>query len=106
MSADAIQELAKSERDIICRKSSGALWHDELEDNFNSLYIHQFASMVAQNGLQFIHEAVYNEGQPPLHLTEDAARLLEQARARGLVEVEAAGIMPGPHAQAVKGDPL
>jgi len=85
ISADAIQELAKSERDIICRKSSGALWHDELEDNFNSLYIHQFASMIAQNGLQFIYEAVYNEGQPPLRLTEDTARLLEQARERGFL---------------------
>ena len=60
--SDAIQELARSERDIICRKSIGALSHDELEANFNSLYFHEFASLAKAHDLQFIFEAVYNEG--------------------------------------------
>ena len=88
ISSDAIQELARSERDIICRKSTGALLHDELEINFWSLYFHQFEAIAARNGLQFVYEAVYNEGQPPLNLTEEALKLLEQAQQRGFLVYE------------------
>ena len=88
ISSDAIQELARSERDIICRKSTGALLHDELEINFWSLYFHQFEAIAARNGLQFVYEAVYNEGQPPLNLTEEALKLLELAQQRGFLVYE------------------
>ena len=85
ISADALQELARAERDIICRKSTGALLHDELEAHFHSLYFHEFEALAARNGLQFIYEAVYNEGQPPLQLTEESAELLRQAQSRGFL---------------------
>ena len=88
ISSDAIQELARSERDIICRKSTGALLHDELEINFRSLYFHEFEAMAARHGLQFVYEAVYNEGQPPLNLTEEALDLLAQAQQRGVLVYE------------------
>jgi SAM-dependent methyltransferase len=85
LAADALQELARFERDIICKKSIGALFHDELEVHFNSLYFHEFAKLAEQHDLQFIFEAVYNEGQPPLQLTGDAVQLVEQASARGFL---------------------
>ena len=85
---DALQELARAERDIICRKSIGSLMHDEMGENFNSLYFREFEAIASRNGLQFLFEAVYDEGQPPMNLTEDAAALLEQARERGLVSYE------------------
>ena len=88
ISSDAIQELARSERDIICRKSVGSLMHDELNANFNSLYFHQFEAMAARHNLQFIFEAVYNEGQPPMNMTGEAVALLEQAHQRGFLEYE------------------
>ena len=54
IATDAIQELARSERDIICRKSIGSLMHDELNENFNPFYFHQFEAMAARHGLQFL----------------------------------------------------
>ena len=88
INSDAIQELARSERDIICRKSTGALLHDELEVDFRSLYFHQFEALAAKHSLQFVYEAVYNDGQPPLNLTGEAAKLLEQAQRRGILIYE------------------
>ena len=83
ISTDALQELARAERDVICRKSPGSLMHDELNENFNSFYFHQFAAMAARHGLQFLFEAVYDEGQPPANLSEEANAMLERARQRG-----------------------
>ena len=88
ISSDEIQELARSERDIICRKSTGALLHDELAVNFNSLYLHQFAALAAKHELQFVYEAVYNDGQPPPNLSDEATQLLEQAKPRGFLVYE------------------
>lgn len=85
ISSDVIQELVRSERDIICRKSIGAFYHDELEINFNPIYFHEFASLASGHDLQFIFEAVYSEGSQPMQLTEEANELLEKAAARGVL---------------------
>jgi methyltransferase-like protein len=85
VASDAIQELARSERDVIFRKSIGSFYHDELEVNFNPIYFHEFASFASVHDLQFIFEAVYNEGQVPLQLTDEANGLLEQAATRGVL---------------------
>ena len=85
---DALQELARFERDVICRKSIGSLMHDELNETFNSLYFREFEAMAARHSLQFLFEAVYDEGQPPVNLTEEAAALLDSAKQRGLVPYE------------------
>ena len=88
ISSDAIQDLARSERDIICRKSLGSLTHDELQVDFQAFYVHQFEALAARHGLQFVFEAVYREGQPPTAITEDATALLEQAKQRGFIHYE------------------
>ena len=88
IATDAIQELARAERDIICRKSVGSLMHDELNEVFNSFYFHQFEAIAARHGLQFLFEAVYDEGHPPSNHTPEATALLEQARGRGFLVYE------------------
>ena len=85
VSSDAIQELARFERDVICRKSVGSLLHDELNEIFHSLYFHEFEALASKHNLQFLFEAVYDEGQPPMSQTEEATALLERAKERGFL---------------------
>lgn len=82
---DAIQELIRFERDVICRKSSGSLLADEFNDNFHSLSVQDFSDLSNRFGLQFLYEAVYNEAQPPPRLSDAAAALLNEVRPQGEV---------------------
>jgi hypothetical protein len=87
-SPEPLQAMVRTERDIICRKSMGSLTHDELSDDFRSLYFHEFAALAARHGLQFLFEAVYEEGQPPANVSEQAPALLDEASSKGLLAYE------------------
>jgi Predicted methyltransferase regulatory domain len=85
---DPIHQLTVAELELIERKSTGGLTHDDLNETFHSLYFHEFAALAESHGLQFLHEAVYNEGQPPPVMSQDGRALLDQATVRGFGEYE------------------
>ena len=75
---DPMHQLVAAEYELIARKTSGGLTHDDLNPIFQPLYFRDFASLAEEHGLQFLHEASYNDGQPPPEMSEEAAALLAQ----------------------------
>jgi SAM-dependent methyltransferase len=80
---DPVHQIAAAEYELIGRKSTGGMTHDDLNEYFQPFYFREFAALAAAQGLQFLHEASYNDGQPPPLMTDDGTALLEQAIQRG-----------------------
>jgi len=51
------QALVNHEATMLLERSTGGLFHDELEDVNDPVYFHQFAAHAAKHGLQYLSEA-------------------------------------------------
>jgi SAM-dependent methyltransferase len=61
---DAYRSFMNHEIEAIFNRPDYGLFHDELEENYQPVYFHEFADHAARHGLQYLSEANYFDMQP------------------------------------------